>query len=641
MYLNVKKAHRLHKASFSFFSNLIDHCLSSKSLHFTKVIHAQLIKLGFNTNTFLGNRCLDLYSRVGTISDALQAFDDIANKNVFSWNIRLRVFVKSREIDSALKVFDEMPERDVVSWNTMISCYASIGLVDYAVEVFGSMLNDGVRPSGFTYSILVSSVTCARNGKEVHGSMIRNGINFHNVVVGNGLIDIYGKLGLLDYAFAVFLRMEELDVISWNSLILGCCRSGYDRLALKQFCSMIGMGHSPDGFTMSTAITACTNLRDLDKGKLVACLCIKLGFLSNTIVSSSVIDLFSKCNRVEDSVRIFEERDVWDSAVCNSMMSSYAWHALEENALQTFVLALRENLRPTEFTLSCVVSCASVFCPVEQGSQLHSLVVKLGFESDSIVASSLVEMYCKYGSIDYAMNIFAEITERDLISWNSMIAGLGYNGKVVESLDLFRKLLEKGQPPDEITLAGVLLACNYGGFIDEGMLIFSSMEKGYGIPPRNEHYTCVVDMMSRAGKLKEALDIIEKMPCEPSSEIWRAIIHACEVHGDLKVTERVAEKMMELEPNSSLPYLVLAKEYELRGRWESLVRVRKAMKEGNVKKVVGCSWVGIKACVFVFGPDQVLDLGGKDIYSILRLLMHDMDDEACACQPSSEVERDG
>ncbi|KAK3011092.1 hypothetical protein RJ639_011546 [Escallonia herrerae] len=105
---------------------------------------------------------------------------------------------------------------------------------------------------------------------------------------------------------------------------------------------------------MSAAITACTNLRDLDKGKLVVCLCIKLGFLANSIVSSSVIDLFSKCNRVEDSVRIFEERDVWDSAVCNSMMSSYAWHALEENALQTFVLALRENLRPTEFTLSCV-----------------------------------------------------------------------------------------------------------------------------------------------------------------------------------------------------------------------------------------------------------------------------------------------
>ncbi|KAM7514742.1 hypothetical protein LguiA_004325 [Lonicera macranthoides] len=627
MYHFLKKTTGLPKTSPSFFSNLIDHCLSLKSSDFAKFIHAQLIKLGYNTNTFLGNRCVDLFSKVGTVKDALQAFDEITDKNIISWNICLKVLVQSHDLTSARKVFDEIPERDVVTWNSMISGYASNGYVDCMLELLLEMQNAGIRPSVFTFSILVSCVRCAHTGKQIHGSMIRNGVNLSSVIVGNSLVDMYGKLGLLDYSFGVFLTMEELDIISWNSLISGCCKLGYEELALNQFRAMRATGNLPDEFTVSTITTVCSNLQDLEKGKQILSLCIKSGFNSNSIVSSSVIDLFSKCNRLDYSIRVFGEIDVWDSAVCNSMISSYARHGFEENSLQIFVLTLRKGLRPTEFTLSCVVSCASVFLPIELGCQLHSLVVKVGFESDPIVASSLVEMYSKYGLIDFAMDIFVKMGARDLISWNTMILGFTYNGKVFESLYLFKELLEGGPPPDQITLTGVLLACNYGGFVNEGMAIFSSMEKEYGIIPINEHYACMVDMMSRAGKLKEAFYILETMPYEPDALIWGSILHACGVDGDLRLTERVAERMMELEPQSSLPYMVLAKAYEMRGRWESLVRVKKVARERGVKKVVGCSWVGIKDRVFVFKANQIVHHGGTETYSILSLLVQDMENE--------------
>ncbi|KAK9271273.1 hypothetical protein L1049_026863 [Liquidambar formosana] len=534
-----------------------------------------------------------------------------------------------------------MPERDVVSWNSMISGCASYGFFGYALGIFLNMQNAGVRPSEFTFSILTSFVSSAHHGKQIHGNMIRGGMNFKNTVIWNSLIDMYGKLGLVDYSLGVFLTMEEFDVISWNSLISSCYRSGHGELALDQFCLMRSSGHSPDEYTISTVIAVCSDLQALEKGKQIFAFCVKVGFFSNTIVSSAAIDLFSKCNRLEDSVRLFEELSRWDSVLCNSMISSYARHGFGEEALQLFVLTLRESLRPTEFTLSSVLSSVSIPLLMEQGRHIHSMVVKLGLESDPIVASSLVEMYAKYGLIDSAIRIFRKLVVRDLISWNTMILGLSCNGRVDETLHIFKELLGEGPPPDQITLAGVLLACNYGGLVDEGMSIFLSMKKEYGVIPSDKHYACIVDLMSRAGKLQEAMNVIEKMPHEPKALVWGSILRACGIYGDLKLTEKAAERMMELDPQSSLPYLVLTWAYEMRGRWESTVRVRRAMKERGVKKVIGCSWIGIKNQMFVFKENQLLHYGGKENYLILRLLTWEMEDEGYVCQRHDKVHAGG
>ncbi|KAJ0086728.1 hypothetical protein Patl1_08196 [Pistacia atlantica] len=238
------------------------------------------------------------------------------------------------------------------------------------------MQNDGVRPSGFTFSIMLSSVSSAIYGKQMHGAILRRGGSLSNVVLGNCLIDMYGKLGFLDYAFGVFFTMEELDIISWNSLISGCLKSGYGELALDQFCLMRSSGYLADEFTVSIIMTACSNMQNLEKGKQIFALCVKVGFLCNSILLSATIDLFSKCNRLDDSIMLFGELDRWDSAIINSMISSYARHGFGEDAMQLFVLSLREDFRPTEFTLSSVVS-STTDLPVECGSQVHSLAIKL------------------------------------------------------------------------------------------------------------------------------------------------------------------------------------------------------------------------------------------------------------------------
>ncbi|OMO62258.1 hypothetical protein CCACVL1_22934 [Corchorus capsularis] len=626
----LKPIYGSQKSSISLYNNLINHCLSLKSVKFAQTIHAQLIKFGLNARTFLGNRFIDLYYKVGSFNDASKVFDEINDKNTISWNIFLNGLLKSGHFQKACLVFDEMPDKDVVSWNSMISGCGLLGFWNYGLEVFKEMENFGVRPSKFTFSILTSFASCASQGKEIHGHMMRRGIDFSNLVMGNSLINMYGKLGLVNYAFGVFLSMEEVDVISWNSLISGCCKSGYEDLALNQFDQMRLAGYLPDEFTALNVISVCTNLGNLSKGKQIFALCVKAGFILNPIVSSGIINFFSKCDRLEDSVQLFQEVEHWDSALCNCMISSYARHGLQDDALQLFVLSLREDCRPTEFTLSSILSCIT-FLSVELGYQVHSLVIKSGFESESIVASSLVDMYgSKIGLIDPAMQIFSEMHMKDLISWNVLIMGLAHNGRVVEALELFKKLVREGLAPDRITLSGVLLACRYGFFVDTAMGIFSSMEEEFGITPSDEHYACIVDLLCQAGKLKEAFDILEAMPFEPSSLVLEPILLASATFSNLTLAEKIAEKIIELEPQSSLPYRVLNRAYEMKGRWEGMIRVRKDMKQ-ILKKIVGCSWIKIKNHEFMFEADQLQLEGGKDVYLVLRLLTWDLDEKGCIC----------
>ncbi|KAM7259980.1 hypothetical protein ACFE04_015721 [Oxalis oulophora] len=523
-----------------------------------------------------------------------------------------------------------MPERDVVSWNQMISGYAGCGLCDEALRLFAEMRNFGVRPSEYTYSALMGVVYCGKVGKVVHGSMVRSGVDLSNVVVGNSLINMYGKVGLVGYSFHVFAAMNELDTISWNSLISAFRMGGHGELGLRMFSLMRSMGYSHDAYTLSAIMSVCSDLCSLDKGKKIFALSIKEGFLFNTIFSSAAIHLFSKCNRLEDSVRLFVELDLFDSALCNSMISSYTLHGLGEDVVRLFKLMLRKYIRPTEVTLSCVLNSISD-SPGEQGTQVHSIVVKLGFESETIVACSLVEMYSNLGLVDPAITIFSEISSKDLISWNTIITCLTRNGKVVETLDIFVKLLEFGPQPDKITLAGVLLACNYGNFVDFGMEIFSSMEKEHGIVPSDEHYTCVIDMLCRAGKLKEAINIISTMPCPPNFSMWKSVLFCSSIQSDLVLIEKVAEMMIEMKISSPLPYVVLARVYEMTGNWEGMVRVMRGMKGRGDEKPIECSNIVVKNHVYSFGVDQLLQRGDQDIGVVLELLMLQIDDRVPCC----------
>ncbi|CAN8302675.1 unnamed protein product [Cochlearia groenlandica] len=623
----LRRAHGLCMPSSSYFSRLLDLSSLSKSPTLARIFHAHLLKAGLLDTTFWANRCLQVYFKSSSVVDALAMFEDISDKNTISWNLCLKGMFENRYINHAQNLFDEMPERDVVSWNTMVSGFASCGFREHALRVFMDMQRCIIRPTEFTFSILASLVSCVRHGEQVHCNAICSGVSMFNLVVWNSIIDMYRRLGLFGYGLSVFLTMEDRDVISWNTVILCCSDSGDKEAALDWFRVLRETGNRIDEYTVSTVVSICSDLRDLCKGKQAIALCVKTGFLSNIVVSSAAIDMFSKCNRLVDSVKLFKHSEQWDPALCSSMIGSYSWHNFGEDALRFFVLVMRQIVIPDEFTLSSVLSSMNAVM-LDHGAQVHSLAIKFGFECDTAVATSLMEMYFKTGLVESAMRVFTTTDEKDSIFWNTVITGLSKNNIAAESLVVFRRfLMDRCLKPDRVTFAGVLIACCYAGFVNKGIKIFSSMEKTHGVSPGNEHYACIIELLCRVGMINEAKYIADNIPFEPSSHIWEPILCASLDLGDTMLAETVAKRMLESEPKSSFPYLVLIKLYEMTWSWENSVRTRYAMNEHKLKCIQGSSKIGLRSSVYSFEANKLQVHGGYDTFEILELIDWDYNDQ--------------
>ncbi|CAI0625368.1 unnamed protein product [Linum tenue] len=295
-----------------------------------------------------------------------------------------------------------------------------------------------------------------------------------------------------------------------------------------------------------------------------------------------------------------------------------------DRALERFRRMQISGVQPSEYTYSILMSV--VFATLG-GRELHGSLIRRGFSTSNVVlGNSLIDMYGKLGLLDYSVGVFLGMKNKDIISWNSLIICFCKCGHGEEALDTFKELLQSGPRPDRITFCAVLLACTYGGFVDVGLTLFSSMIDDYGIPPSNEHFACLVNLLFKAGRFDEAVELIKEIPYEPDCLVWESLLDACAI-GDLNLIEGMVERLMEVMPDPSMAYQLLTRIYEMQGKWESLVRLKNTMRS-LVKPVVGFSWIGMKNQIYVFDAKQLGQPGGKDVYCTMRLLTWEMEDEA-------------
>jgi pentatricopeptide repeat protein len=195
---------------------------------------------------------------------------------------------------------------------------------------------------------------------------------------------------------------------------------------------------------------------------------------------------------------------------------------------------------------------------------------------------------------------FDKMSRRNTVSWNAMIVGYAMHGQGKVALQFFELMQQSGQKPNYVTFIGVLSACCHAGLVDDGWRYFDSMIQYYGITPTMDHYCCMVDLLGRAGRLDEAKEFIDKIPIKPNVVILGSLLGACRVHNNIKIGEHVAECLIELEPKIPAHYVQLSNIYAAVGRWDGIEKVRKLMKERNVKKEPGCSWIEINNKITTF-----------------------------------------
>lgn len=258
------------------------------------------------------------------------------------------------------------------------------------------------------------------------------------------------------------------------------------------------------------------------------------------------------------------------------------------------------GIEPDEYTFTSILSTCASLASLEQGKQIHAHVVKNMFGSDVFVGSALVDMYAKCGSIDDAQKVFYEMPDQNVVSWNTIIVGCARHGCVKMAQDFFHQMQRAGIKPDHVTFVGILSVCSHAGLVDEGFDYFDYMTNYCRIAPRLEHYTCIIDLLGRAGRLDEAEYLITKAPFEPNALVWRTLLGACRTHGNIDLGRLAAENLLKLEPQDAMTYVLLSNIYAAAGRWDDVSNLREIMKYRGVKKEPGCSWIEVRNKVHVF-----------------------------------------
>lgn len=481
---------------------------------------------------------------------------------------------------------------------------------------------------GFTLSAMIVALSGDIVGtKQIHGLALPCGFNYF-ASVNNSLITNYSNNGFLDEAKRAFDEMgsEIRDEVSWNSMIVAYGQHKEGSMALELFQEMVRRGFKIDVFTLASVLTSFTSLEDLSGGLQFHAQLIKSGFEENSHVGSGLIDLYSKCGEIVDAEKVFEKVKEPDLVLWNTMISGYSQHTeFSEEALDCFQEMQRHGFCPDDCSFVCVISACSNLSSPAQGKQLHSLAIKSEIPKNRVsVNNSLIALYSKCGNLNDASRVFNRMSEHNTVSFNSMIAGYAQHGHGIKALVLFQKMLESDIAPTSITFISVLSACAHTGKVDEGWDYFNSMKKKYSIEPCAEHYSCMIDLLGRAGRLEEAEGLIMTMPFKPGLIEWAALLGACRTHGNIELGAKAAKQLLQLEPSNAAAYVMLSNMYASIGKWDDVATVRKLMRDRRVKKKPGCSWIEVNKEIHVFIAEDSSHPMIREIYGFLEEMYRKM-----------------
>ncbi|KAH6814272.1 SLOW GROWTH 1 [Perilla frutescens var. frutescens] len=533
-----------------------------------------------------------------------------------------------------------------------------------------------LRPDNYTFPLLFK--VCARLllshlGREILAHVVK--MNYDgDIFVRNALIHFLASCGELEAAHRVFEESCVRDLVSWNSLINGYVKSGRGGEALRVFSGMeMERGVDPDEITMIGVVTACTQLEDLELGRRFHQYIGDRGLNMSIPLANSLLDMYVKCGDLEEAKELFERMEVktmvtWTTMVVgyaklgyldvarrlfnvmpekdvvpwNAMLSAYVQSQHGKEALSLFHEMQAMKVKPDEVTMAICLSACAQLGALDVGIWIHHYIEKHNLSMNVVLGTALVDMYAKCGNISKALQVFHEIPGRNTLTYTAIIGGLALHGDARDALSCFQEMIHAGLMPDEVTFLGVLAACCHGGLVEEGRKIFSLMSSKFNIPPKIKHYSCMVDLLGRAGLLKEAIELVESMPMEADAVVWGAMFFACQKHKNFELGERAAMKLLQLDPYDSGIYVLLASMYVEGNMWHKAEEVRKMMRDRGIDKTPGCSSIEVNGHLYEFTVRDKSHSQSDQIYECLVQLSKQMGLVESVTVPHwQEVDSDG
>ena len=537
-------------------ASVLPACARLQWLSFGKELHCYIMRHELFSNTFVVNGLVDMYR-------------------------------SCCDMKSAFKIFSKFSRKCAASYNTMIVGYCENGDIFKAKELFDQMRQEGV----------------------------------------------------------------EMDRISWNSMISGYVYNSLLDEAFSLFQDLLKQGIEPDSFTLGSMLTGCADMASIQRGEEIHCHAIVRGLQSNSYVGGALVEMYCKCQDIVAAQMAFDEVCDRGIATWNALISGYGrynqtekirellqkmkedgfepnvytWNGIiagyvenkhYDSAMQLFIEMQTLNLRPDIYTVGIILAACSKLATIQRGKQVHAYSIRVGYDTDVNIGAALVDMYAKCGGFKYCYLVYSRISNPNLVSHNAMLTAYAMHGHGEEGIALFRRMLASKVRPDHVTFLSVLSLCVHAGSIEIGSECFRLMHT-YNVTPTLKHYTCMVDLLSRAGELNRAYELINNMPMEADSVTWNALLGGCFIHSEVALGEIAAKRLIELEPYNTGNYVLLANLYSSAGRWHDLAQTRQLMKYKGMQKTPGCSWIEDKDGIHVFLAGDKTHKRAYEIYYTL------------------------
>ncbi|KFK43601.1 hypothetical protein AALP_AA1G147700 [Arabis alpina] len=480
-----------------------------------------------------------------------------------------------------------MSQPNVSVWNAMFNGYAQQDLSKEVLYLFKRMRSMDVMPNCFTLPVVLKACVMIhdlRQGEELQCFSIKTGFR-SNSYLGTKLIEMYSCAGVIASASKVFCEMVEKNVVTWTSMINGYILNK-DLVSARR---LFDLSPERDIVLWNTMVSGYTEM-----GNMIEARSLFDEMPCRDVMSwNTVLEGYANIGDIEACERVFGEMPERNVFSWNGLIKGYAQSGQLPEVLDLLKRMVDEgNVIPNDATLTLVLSVCAKLGALDFGKWVHKHGENLGYDKVHVnFKNALIDMYAKCGAIEIAMEVFRDVKRRDLISWNTIINGLAAHGNGTEALDLFREMKNCRVRPDKVTFVGVLCACRHMGLVEDGLVYFNSMVTDFSITPQIEHCGCVVDLLSRAGLLTEAVEFINKMPVKADAVIWATLLGASKVYKKVDVGELALEELIKLEPRNPANFVMLSNIYGDLGRFDDAARLKVAMRDTGFKKEAGVSWI--------------------------------------------------
>nr|GLL39181.1 pentatricopeptide repeat-containing protein At3g29230 [Ipomoea trifida] len=527
-------------------------------------------------------------------------------------------FSLCRQIALAVNVFSQVVEPNVHLYNAVIKAHIHNSQPSQGFAIFLQMQCCGVSPDNLTYPYLLKA--CSDESRlnilrMIHAHIEKNGFN-SDIIVSNSLIDAYSKCGNTGICSAkqLFGVMDQRDVVSWNSMISGLLKAGDLVEARRLFDEM----PERDVVSWNTILDGYVKAREMN----VAFELFEKMPSRDVVSWSTMISGYCKAGDMEMARMLFDKMPSKNVVSWTIIITGYAEKGLVKEAIGLYTQLQEAGLSLDAGTFVSILAACAESGTLGLGKRVHRTIERSGFSRNTLVCNALIDMYAKCGSLSKALIVFKRTRKKDLVSWNSMIHGFAAHGHGRKALDLFSRMKREGFVPDKVTFLGLLSACSHAGFVDEGISIFNALQSDYGVSPEVQHYGCLIDLLGRGGRLKDAFALALSMPVEPNIIIWCSLLGACRMHNAVGFAQDVLNHLAEVDTTYSGKISMLSNIYAAAGEWCSAANMRLLMKDIDKQKPSGVSSIELTDKLHEFAVMDSVHPKSDRIYQMIDGLSH-------------------